>query len=119
VLVVWFRRHCAVGSAIGALALALNLWLSFGHVHADESPSGSGSSSFSETHTDDHHGAIDRDHCNVCISFHLLASSFIPTPPTVAVHAFSVPSFDVVSPSAGDRLHQSAFQARGPPTFLV
>jgi hypothetical protein len=122
----WFRANGRLGSRLALLALAMQLFLSFGHIHPDDIygslkvpfPAHAFSHSVADqelTASNDRSGPIADDLCAICASVSLLGNSVTAEPPKlplpgpqIAQHAAHVAAF-AIAPLRGP------FQSRAPP----
>lgn len=125
----WFRAYRTFGGRLALLALALQLYLSFGHIHPEDIygpanvplssaaqialPATSASSSL----TADHTASQPDDICAICATMYLLGSSSTPEAPQVSPVALMwrparhlVRVADVFSAP-----RRAPFQSRAPP----
>jgi Protein of unknown function (DUF2946) len=121
----WFRDTIRQGSWLALIALAVNLWLSFGHFHPiDGRVSGRGiAAAAASIESPDHgqkQGDPDQNHadylCPICMAATAMANALASTPPAlplefanVAIERTIEPVLVLVEPP------RAAFQSRGPP----
>lgn len=111
------RTKMRFGGWLALLALGLQLTLLFGHIHAEDfAPANVVAAGQGQTAPDSHRNDNDRDGCAICAVMHMAATSFVPTPPFVALRpAAAFVTLVTLDRSALPPAARQPFQARAPP----
>jgi hypothetical protein len=124
----WFRSNRRFGGRLALLALAVQLFLSFGHIHHEDifgpARPGAAAALVAQAAADqanstpaDHPSKHPDDTCAICATISLLSNSFVAAAPQlplpVVVHAVEHTDHVVVVAVIATR--RAPFQSRAPP----
>ena len=119
-----FRRRADIGY-LALVALATQLFLSFGHTHAPRVPDASlalACRTFFKPAADENCPPLKtpRDDCAVCWTVALAGTLVLPEPPALVLPAPEIESWaPQLRPAQVATIRAAAFDARGPPLSIA